>query len=116
MPIAHGSRSLRQSERVILPESLATVATLWKAHIDAPFPPRLRGQEIAGVDVVRLDADIAGCVSSWEGNRGKLDSERWAILTRCRSDLERVLPALSEPQERAYYRRLYDMALIVLGN
>ena len=40
---------------------------LWDEHCRAPFPDRLRGMEIAGVDMVLLDADIAGCVTTWLG-------------------------------------------------
>jgi hypothetical protein len=33
--------------------------SLWKQHMRANFPERLRGEEIAWVDIVMLDADVA---------------------------------------------------------
>lgn len=50
-----------------------SVQRLWDEHCDAPFPARLGGQEIAGVEMVMLDADIAGCVQTWLANKGQLD-------------------------------------------
>ncbi|WP_344661241.1 hypothetical protein [Catenulispora subtropica] len=36
---------------------------LWDEHLEAEFPAALRGKDIASIDMVMLDADIAGCVS-----------------------------------------------------
>ncbi|MFF7887757.1 hypothetical protein ACH40F_40765 [Streptomyces sp. NPDC020794] len=62
----------------------------------ADFPARLRGEELAGVDMVMLDADIAGCVVTWQGNQGSLDEDRHQILLSCVRDLDKVLPLLTE--------------------
>ena len=43
-----------------------------------------------------LDADIAGCVTTWLGNDGFLDARRLRILRRRICDLEQVLPELEE--------------------
>ncbi|MCX5563493.1 hypothetical protein [Streptomyces sp. NBC_00038] len=50
----------------------AVVSRLWQEHLDAEFPAGLRGAELAGIDMVLLDADIAGCVTTWRGNGGFL--------------------------------------------
>jgi hypothetical protein len=84
-------------------------------HRGAPFPSRLRGEEIEGVDMVMLDADIAGCVDAWLGSRGQLDEQRRGWLQSCLDDLRRVLPALDDPEERAYYERLDALARLALG-
>ncbi|WP_205008525.1 hypothetical protein [Streptomyces sp. Cmuel-A718b] len=42
----------------------AAVSHLWREHQQAPFPAGLRGAERADIDLVLLDADIAGCVST----------------------------------------------------
>ena len=57
-----------------------SVQRLWDEHRATPFPARLRGAEVAGVDMVMLDADIAGRVASWLGNDGRIDEERKAVL------------------------------------
>ncbi|GAB2930254.1 hypothetical protein GCM10027280_17320 [Micromonospora polyrhachis] len=96
-------------------EELEAVARLWDAHLRAAFPEHLRGVDLLGVDMVMLDADIAGCVSTRLGNRGSLDGRRQRTLTRCMADLDRVLPILTGQQERGYYGRLRTMAVAVLG-
>lgn len=96
-------------------EELEAVARLWDVHLRADFPDRLRGVDLLGVDMVMLDADIAGCVSTWLGNRGSLDEGRQGVLARCMADLDRVLPILVGQQERAYYGRLRAMAVATLG-
>ncbi|MGC5021684.1 hypothetical protein [Micromonospora sp. DT47] len=93
-------------------DRFAAVADLWETHLQAPFPSRLRGTEVAGVDMVMLDADVAGCVSSWLQNRGSLDARRRRVLASCQEQLIRVIPVLAD-QEAAYYRRLHDMAALV---
>src|SRR4051812_34004368 len=82
------------------------VRRLWQAHLERPFPPRMRGEEIDGVDMVMVDADVAGCVSTWLTSSTSLDSARIGILRACRSDLRRMVPAISDPTERDYYVRL----------
>jgi hypothetical protein len=87
---------------------------LWDEHKSAPFPDRLRGMELEGVEMVMLDADIAGCIGTWLGrerqlNEGPpraarpLDERRRSVLQECLVDLDRVLPLLLDG-ERAYYR------------
>lgn len=38
---------------------------LYEEHGRAEFPARLRDSKLAGVDLVLLDADIAGCITTW---------------------------------------------------
>ena len=86
------------------------VASVWSRHALLPFPRRLLGEEVAGVDLVMLDADIAGCVDTWRGNRGRLDEWRRRILRDRLVDLEQVLRHLSADEEVAYFRSLRDLA------
>jgi hypothetical protein len=87
---------------------------LWDEHLLAPFPTRLRGEEIDGIDMVMLDADIAGCVSTWLGNKGRLDETRRGWLEGSLDDLARVLRLLADEDERAYYERLRRLAQLAL--
>jgi hypothetical protein len=93
----------------------ADVAALWEAHRRAAFPPRLRGADVAGVDVVTLDATVAGCVSTWLENGGSLDDRARTALSGCRDDLAQVLPELAG-EEAAYLARLRDLAALILGD
>ena len=94
--------------------SLDEVTRLWAEHEDAGFPDRLRGEEIAGVDMVMLDADAAGGIQTWMGNKMRLDEPHRSYLARCLDDLERVLPLLEDAAERRYYGRLRSLVLMVL--
>ncbi|MFE6384974.1 hypothetical protein [Nocardiopsis dassonvillei] len=90
------------------------VDRLWAEHMRAEFPAGLRGRELAGVHMILLDADVAGCVTTWQSNRGVLDDKRHRALLRCVTDLDKVLPLLTDAQEARYYRRLRDLAVMVL--
>ena len=88
---------------------------LWAEHLDAPFPARLRGEEIAGVEMVLLDADTAGSLQTWLGSDFKLDQRRRADLEDELKDLNRVVPLLDDSDERAYYERLRRLVRLALG-
>lgn len=90
-----------------------TVAGLYQEHLSAPFPGRLRGADRAGIDMVMLDADTAGCVSTWLNNEGVLDTRRHNILFRCIADLDQVLPVLTEADDPHYWQRLRQVAQLV---
>ncbi|MFG2772805.1 hypothetical protein [Streptomyces sp. NPDC048350] len=94
-------------------ESDAAVTHLWQEHMRAPFPAGLRGADRAGIDLVRLDADIAGCVSTWQSNDGSLDAERHRILHYRIADLEQILPMLSATEDLSYWQRLHQLAQLV---
>jgi hypothetical protein len=95
-------------------ERVEAVSRLWRAHVQAPFPPRQRGAEIAGVEMILLDADIAGCVCVWLDRSGQLDARRRSVIASCLDKLNLVLPLLVD-QEADYYRRLRDLAALVCG-
>lgn len=91
-----------------------SVSRLWAAHLRTEFPCRLRGEKLAGVDLVLLDADIAGCVVTWRAEGRPLDEGRRQLVNRLLQDLDRVLPPLSREQERAYYQRLRQISELLL--
>jgi hypothetical protein len=94
-------------------ERLQAVAQLSEAHLHAPFPARLRGAEIASVDMILLDADTAGCVKTWLDNNGRLDTRRREVITSCLDRLDRVLPHLADQDDAAYYNRLRGLAVLL---
>ncbi|MGW6273943.1 hypothetical protein [Streptomyces sp. NPDC055060] len=88
------------------------VGGLWAEHLDARFPAALRGADLEGVDMVMLDAAIAGCVSTWLTRGRPLDADRRRILHGCIGDLDRVVPLLTRPEEIEYCRRLRRLAVL----
>jgi hypothetical protein len=89
------------------------IQELWQAHYAAPFPDGLQGFEIEGIDLVSLDADTAGCVSTFLSNQGQLDLWRTAVLGICYRNLAVVTNKLpSEAQN--YFQRLERLAGFVL--
>ena len=89
------------------------IRRLWREHQNAPYPDGYRGVEVAGVELVMLDADIAGCVSTYLGNGGRLDLQRTAILGQCYRDVSLVVRELTG-SARDYFGHLERMAGSVL--
>jgi hypothetical protein len=86
---------------------------LWEEHVHAPFPSHLRGRDIDREDMVSLDADIAGCLSS--SLSGHLDERRHRILVRCLVAIEKVLPLIGDKGGAfEYYERLREMAVLAV--
>lgn len=81
---------------------------LWDEHRSAPFPPSDRGRDLGGVDLVLLDANVAGCVSSVLV--GPLDVRRRKILEFSIGQLDVLLPLLTEEDSMLYFRRLHRLA------
>ncbi|MFI7578215.1 hypothetical protein [Micromonospora sp. NPDC049497] len=69
---------------------------------------------MAGVSMMLLDSNVAGCVSTWLHRGGSNDDGRWDILAACEQELLRVIPELDD-DEAAYYQRLLDMTVLVLN-
>lgn len=88
------------------------LAELWEQHRTAPFPPDCRGLRVAGVDLVRLDADVARLVGTYLTEHA-LSRDECTRLTRDVSDIQRVLPEL-DGDSRAHFGRLEGMAGILL--
>ncbi|TJZ57513.1 hypothetical protein FCH28_06030 [Streptomyces piniterrae] len=97
-------------------ESEAVVARLWQEFRSEPWPARLNGAELVGIELVTLDADLAGCVHSWLNNGGYLDPRRRRTLNRRIRELEQVLPQLTEADAPQRWHRLHQMAQRVSGD
>ena len=61
-----------------------------------------------------IDADVAGCMSTWLESSSGLDPARLDILRVCRDELQRVIPHLGDLSERNYYAALHTLAHAVL--
>lgn len=92
-------------------ERISAVAALWNLHLQAAFPARLRNACIAGVEMVMLDADVAGCVTAWLGAGGVLDDRRRDVLRASRQQLAEVNSAVTG-NEATYFTRLMDVVVL----
>ncbi|UFQ16352.1 MULTISPECIES: hypothetical protein [Streptomyces] len=82
------------------------------AHMSRPFPPGARGMDVAGQDLVLLDADAYAY--SAHVLKGPLSDRQYADFTRLMAVFDAVLPALDDPYAAGYYARLHDMAVLAL--
>ncbi|MFE1589285.1 hypothetical protein [Streptomyces sp. NPDC059402] len=106
---------MQEYGQMIRSGQIQSAALLWQKHRDAEFPANLRGVEVEDIDMVLLDADTAGCASTWINNGGTLDPQRRRFLQRCVEDLGRVIPQISDPSGHQYYQRLHRLALLISG-
>jgi hypothetical protein len=85
------------------------LARLWADHLAAPFPDAFRdGREFADVDMVLLDANIAGCIST--AMKKPLEDKHLRAL---RGELElfpAVLPLVDDDEGLAHLTRLRTLA------
>jgi hypothetical protein len=91
----------------------AEVERLWAQHLARPFPPDLRGVAVGDVEVVLLDADIAGFASSWLSS-GRLDRDRQRVLAQCMDEARRLATLLTDSTDAAYFAGLQGLARAVL--
>ena len=88
------------------------ISDLWKEHMAAPFPNGFRANEVNGIDLVELDASVAGCVDTFL-YRGNLNLFQTAILGLSYRNLSYVLRSLND-EGKEYFRRLERLAELVL--
>jgi len=89
---------------------------LLKKHLEAPYPNGYRGAEIKGIDLVMLDADTVGCITTYYGRHGnlkKLDPKRREILKLCHDALPVVIKE-TEGYAKEYFQGLLTLAEVVL--
>lgn len=86
------------------------LARLWEDHLRAPFPDGFRGVDFDGVDLVLLDADVAGLVQ--RELKGGLDDDGIAHLWGCIADLDRIVPLINEEYCASYFTKLRTVAQV----
>ncbi|MFD9591265.1 hypothetical protein ACFWA9_00695 [Kitasatospora sp. NPDC059973] len=87
------------------------LAPLWEEHRRALYPDSFRGIDVDGVELILLDADVAGLVQR-ELNGG-LDDSGIAVLWACIADLDKVVPLINSEYCASYFSRLRTMARLV---
>ncbi len=86
------------------------LARLWEAHLRALFPDGFRGVDSDGVDLLLLDADVAGLVQ--RELTGGLDDRGLAYLWGCIANLDKVIPLINEEYCASYFTKLRTMAQV----
>ncbi len=89
------------------------ILELWDIHLAGKFPRGYGGETVEGIDLVLLDSAVAGCVTTFIKNDGKLDVWRTAILGLCCRDLNIVTYHLSG-EAKEFYSRLETLSNLVL--
>ena len=88
------------------------IAELLDAHLASSFPAGKRGDAVSGIDLVLLDADVAGLASSYLAHGALSESQR-LILEGCLNDADRVVSGLSG-EAGVYFARVRELAASVL--
>jgi len=98
----------------------AEVVRLYEQHRKMPYPNGQRGLEIAGVELILVDADAAGCVSSWLQDGDDLNEQARWMAPLCLDDLRKVVPVFADPRSEHhrpyaahYWGRLLRMVRLV---
>ena len=82
---------------------------LWEIHQTAEWPDAVGSHE---GELMTLDTVVSGC-ATYYFEEHELDPQRVAILEDCLSDLEAVLPELSEaPLD--YFERVKQLGVLLL--
>lgn len=86
------------------------LAQLGEDHLRALFPDGFRRVDFDGVDLVLLDADVAGLVQ--RELKDGLDENGIAYLWGCIADLDKIVPLINEEYCASYFRKLRTMAQV----
>jgi hypothetical protein len=84
--------------------SPGVIGVVWQEHLAEGFPPGARGLVVDGVNLERLDADIARCIDAFVESDA-LDSNQREILQASVTEANRILPRLPA-DAKAYFQRL----------
>jgi hypothetical protein len=91
------------------------LSQMWREHLQAGFPPEIRGLNIAGTAARELDAEITACVSACVTHSLKMDSR----IERRLQDIAQALESFqgqATPEVAAYCTRLNKLVSAVLVN
>jgi len=93
-------------------EELQDIFRIWVRLRQKLFPSNCRGVDIRGVDLLMLDSDVAGCVSTFL-MQGRLEQNQTEALYYCDECLDVVNLEL-EGYEGWYYRQLKALTSAII--
>jgi hypothetical protein len=82
------------------------------AFKQTPFPERLAGRKVDGVDLAEVESAAAGCIDPFF-EKGSLDPQRMEVLTRSMLNLRRTLPEIGG-DAKPYFEELMALVEAVL--
>ncbi len=82
------------------------LVSLWETHREAEWP---RFSSPHQGELMTLDTVISGCVTYHLESSDGLDPQRLAMLDRCLTELDGLLPELPE-EVQPYFRQLWELA------
>ncbi|MET9628167.1 hypothetical protein ABZX92_11960 [Lentzea sp. NPDC006480] len=98
----------------------AEVARLYEQHRKLRYPNGQRGLELAGVELILVDADAAGCASGWLKGGADVDEHVAWWAPRHLHELRKVVPLFADPRSEwyrpyaaHYYGRLLRMMRLI---
>ncbi len=87
----------------------------WDDWRTLSFPSGISEVEINGIELASIDTFLAGCISVYMENQGKLDQERIRILRNCTNELDGFLGHLGEDTKR-YFQELSEISHQILDS
>ena len=91
---------------------MTEIERLWTEHLAVDFPP-VHGDEVEGIDLILLDADIAGYITTFLDHGGRLAPARRASLETLARHARTAAQSLAGPA-RDYFTRLANVADLVV--
>lgn len=92
---------------------MTDIENLWAEYLATDFPA-IRGDEVQGTDLVLLDADIAGYVTAYLDNGGRLAPARRAALEALVRQARHAADVMTGPG-RDHFARLAHVGDLVVG-
>lgn len=89
------------------------IIKIYDEHKIIPYPSE-RETRNDDIDLVMLDANISGCVSTFLNNRYSLDPWRMSSLGLSYGTLMKILPLIESQTGQVYFQRLGELCYYVL--
>lgn len=90
---------------------MTEITKKYKEFLNLKFPDDLKGEELEGIDIVLLDAEIAGLISSYIGDPKTVDQ---GTLRKCSRKLSYVIDHISNDDWKNYLKGLETPLLMTL--
>jgi hypothetical protein len=89
------------------------IKNLWNDYKTLPFPEELHNEKYDNLELELSDTYVAGCISSYVGNYGKLENEKKNILKNFIADYTKIELELSG-EGKEYFDKLKKMTDLIL--
>jgi len=87
---------------------MTNIKEKYQNFLKLPFPEKLAGEEIFGIDLVSLDTFTAGLIDKYISRKGELSKSDFELLDKFNIELKSIIKELREV-ELAYFSFLSDL-------